>query len=77
MNTVHVGTYVRIGGTWGLRLPPAIRKAMGFVRGDAALMQVLGDTLVIKRASPNMIIDRKKVEAAASNAAAVARVPDA
>lgn len=59
MHQCYVGRYWKVGGTYGVIIPPHIRHAMKLVPGDLMLMVVHEDLIIMRRARQTMVTDGK------------------
>jgi antitoxin component of MazEF toxin-antitoxin module len=51
-----ISKYTKLGGSWGLILPPAVRSALGLLPGDMIAIRLLGNRAVIGRLVPGVVL---------------------
>lgn len=55
-----VSTYFKHGGSWAVRLPPAIRNALGLRPGDLVLLTLVDDHVILSHYDPERILPRQE-----------------
>jgi len=55
---VYTSRYYKTGNSYAMVLPPDVRERMGLVIGDTLLIRVEGDTILVRKATPDMICSR-------------------
>lgn len=61
MRKIYAAHYFRNGGSWGVILPPDVREALHLVPGDLMLMTLYGPLVIMRRATPEMIVEREQI----------------
>jgi bifunctional DNA-binding transcriptional regulator/antitoxin component of YhaV-PrlF toxin-antitoxin module len=56
---VFTGRYLRMGGTFGCTIPANARKVLGWQEGGFTIMQIMGDMIVIRKVTKDMVLNRQ------------------
>jgi bifunctional DNA-binding transcriptional regulator/antitoxin component of YhaV-PrlF toxin-antitoxin module len=56
---VFTGRYLRMGGTFGCTIPANARKVLGWQEGGFTIMQIMGDMIVIRKVTRDMVLARQ------------------
>ncbi len=51
----YSGRYWKVGGTWGVVIPPHVRQALGLHPGDLMLMSVWGPLIIMRKAGRKLV----------------------
>lgn len=59
MHETYASRFWKVGGSWGAIIPKDVRNHLGLKPGDLLLMRLFGPFLIMRRVTPDMVIDRE------------------
>jgi antitoxin component of MazEF toxin-antitoxin module len=67
----YASRYWKMGGSYGVILPPDVRKQLQLHPGDLVLMRLYGPLLILRRVTADMVVERDTIPTEALPPAAV------
>ncbi len=56
---------MKMGGSYGVLIPPDIRAALGLLPGDGMVMRIYDRMIIMRKVTPEMVVEHERIPTAA------------